>query len=223
MDSESPPTNAAPVTPWDNHPSCLGSHWSVCVVLFNGRHWHDSSSLPPTACHQIATLAAGKHSLAPVRRLDACILASKKFCLKGAIPLRCLWFWRLLLSVAKTRRCVGISDSSSVIWFFERKRKTAIHWINGTQLTCFYVFLFELLRINKQNTWLIVPPRQENTQKHIKCLRKEKKNLHQLDIISTTSNHSTTNSVFFPFLKFMLMNKKVQLDLMSVRPRLAEV
>lgn len=114
-DSESPPTNAAPVTPWDNHPSCLASHWSVCVVLYNGRHWHDSSSLPPTACHQIATLAAGKHSLAPVRRLDACILASKKFCLKGAIPLRCSWFRKLLLSVAKTWQCIGISDSSSVI------------------------------------------------------------------------------------------------------------
>lgn len=29
-DSESSPTNAAPVTPWDNHPSCLASDWRVC-------------------------------------------------------------------------------------------------------------------------------------------------------------------------------------------------
>lgn len=78
---------APPPMPHLSHLEIIIHHASPatgeCVVLFNGCHWHNSSSLPPTACHQIATLAAGIHFLAPVRRCDVYILACKKFCLMG--------------------------------------------------------------------------------------------------------------------------------------------
>lgn len=107
-----------------------------CVVLFNGRHWHDSSSPPPTACHQIATLAARIHFLAPVRRLDVCILAPKKFCLERSDSYKgcrnCLY----CIFLGELGRVSKMSFKASI--HFAALSLIEVHdflnsyWINGT-------------------------------------------------------------------------------------------